>query len=317
MMIDQRNAGAAVTPGAGGTYILDRWSFAVSQASKISVQQNAGSVTPPAGFSKYLGVTSLSAYSATASEFFDFGQLVEGLNCADLSWGTASAKSITLSFLVYSSLTGTFGGAITNGSFNRSYPFSYTISSANTWTTVSITIPGDTSGTWLTTNGIGLLLVFDIGCGSNYRGTANAWAAGTYYGVTGTQSVVGTNGATFYITGVQLEKGATATPFENRLYGTELALCQRYYESDVIPFWVNAIWAAGSYTAAGNNSAQFHTPKRAVPTVAVTYTYLDNVSGASIVSTYSGGFIATLNIVAYSTYPYARAYIFYQASCEL
>jgi hypothetical protein len=227
MTVDQRNAGASVTPNGG--YTLDRWAAGNSQASKFSVQQNAGSVTPPAGFTYYLGVTSLSAYTVGAAEQFFMYQPIEGYNVADLGWGTANAKTITLSFWVRSSLTGTFGGSILNSAQNRSYPFSYTISAANTWEQKSVTIAGDTSGTWLTTNGIGMYISIGLGVGATNSGTAGAWAGTTYYSATGATSVVGTNGATFYITGVQLEVGSSATGFEYRSYGQELALCQRYY----------------------------------------------------------------------------------------
>ena len=228
MVIDQRNAGASVTP-TNAQYLVDRWSANLSQASKYSVQQNAGSVTPPAGFINYLGVTSLSAYSIVSTDTFGVRQRVEGLNMTDFGWGSASAVTVTLSFWARSSLTGTFGGALQNSAANRSYPFSYTISSANTWEQKTVTIAGDTSGTWLTTNGIGVEVYFGLGVGSTYSGTAGAWAGANYSSATGATSVVGTNGATFYITGVQLEKGSTATSFDYRPYGTELALCQRYY----------------------------------------------------------------------------------------
>ena len=226
-VIDQRNAGASVTP-TNAQYLVDRWMARLSQASKFSAQQNAGSVTPPAGFTNYLGATSLSAYSVTSTDEFGIRQRIEGFNVADLGWGAAGAATITLSFWVRSSLTGTFGGALQNGAGNRSYPFSYTISAANTWELETITIAGDTSGTWLTTNGIGIEAFFSLGAGSTVSGTAGAWAASGLISATGATSVVGTNGATFYITGVQLEKGSTASPFEYRPYGTELALCQRY-----------------------------------------------------------------------------------------
>jgi hypothetical protein len=227
MVIDQRNAGASVTPS--NTYTLDRWTAYASQTSKYTVQQNAGSVTPPAGFTNYLGVTSSSAYSITSSDIFIVRQFIEGYNIADLGFGTANAKTVTLSFWVRSSLTGTFGGSFTNSAENRAYPFTYTISTANTWEQKSVTIAGDTSGTWLTTNGTGIGVVFGLGVGSTYSGTAGAWAGSAYYSATGATSVVGTNGATFYITGVQLEVGTQATSFEYRQYGTELQLCQRYY----------------------------------------------------------------------------------------
>jgi len=230
MTIDQRNAGASVTP-TDGAYTLDRWKMLMyNSASKYTVQQNAGSVTPPVGFSNYMGITSSSAYSVASTDLYGLQQRIEGFNTTDLGWGTANAKTVTLSFQVYSSLTGTFGGAIQNAAGNRSYPFSYTISSANTWTSISVTIAGDTSGTWVgSTNGIGMVVYLMIGTGSTFLGTAGAWAGGEKNAPTGATSVVGTNGATFYITGVQLEKGSSATGFEYRQYGTELSLCQRYF----------------------------------------------------------------------------------------
>jgi hypothetical protein len=249
MVIDQRNAGAEVNPAVTGTYYLDRWFAGATVASKFKIGQNAGAVTPPTGFINYLGLTSLSAYTVGAAESFSVQQRIEGLNVADLAWGTASAATVTLSFWAYSSLTGTFGGVLKNSANNRSYPFSYSIPVASTWTQISITIAGDTSGTWLTTNGTGIKLIFSIGTGSTLSGTAGAWAAANYAGATGETSVVGTNGATFYITGVQLEKGSTATSFDYRPYGTELALCQRYYFKVVGSTFPNASFGSGKFTS--------------------------------------------------------------------
>jgi hypothetical protein len=270
MQIDQRNAGASVTPSTTGVnnYSVDRWALQSSQASKLSIQQNAGAVTPPAGFTKYLGFTSLAATSLGAGDYFVLTQPIEGLNVTDFGFGTANATTITLQFWVRSSLTGTFGGGLQNSAANRSYPFSYTISSANTWEQKTITIVGDTSGTWLTTNGVGLYLWLGLGVGTTYSGTAGAWTGANYVSATGAVSVVGTNGATFYITGVQLEKGSTATPFEQRLYGTELQLCQRY-----LPAWIpssSAYGAVGSgmcyATSAGFIFVVFQVPPRTPPT---------------------------------------------------
>jgi hypothetical protein len=229
MRINQRGFSGTPTNGA---YTLDRWYTGVAQASKLTISQNAGSVTPPAGYTNYLGITSSSAYSVTSTDYFYIEQIIEGLNVADLAWGTSSAKTVTVSAQVYSSLTGTFGGVIQNGAGNRSYPFTYTISSVNTWTPISVTIPGDTTGTWATDNTGGMFVLFSLGSGSTYSGTAGSWSGGTYFGTTGATSIVGTNGATFYITGVQLEVGSSATGFEYRQYGTELALCQRYFQKE-------------------------------------------------------------------------------------
>ena len=239
MVIDQRNAGASVTP-TGGAYTLDRWSYDPSGAySWFSFQQNAGSITPPVGFSNYLGATSTGANTPSAGQFSALFQRIEGFNTADLQWGTANAKTVTLSFWVYSSLTGTFGGAINNGASSRSYPFTFVISSANTWTQASVTIAGDTSGTWVgATNGIGMTVNFNLGSGSTYSGTAGAWASAWYKSATGAVNISATSGATFYITGDQLEVGSTATSFDYRPYGTELALCQRYYFSGQMNFTI-------------------------------------------------------------------------------
>jgi hypothetical protein len=228
MRIDQRNAGASTTPTASG-YTLDRFQVIISATSKFSVQQNAGSVTPPAGFTNYLGTTSLAATSISSGDYYQVSQTIEGYNIADLAWGTASAKTITISFWARSSLTGSFGGALLNVDNTRSYPYSYTINSSNTWEYKTITIPGETTGTWNTTNGIGLQFRFSLGMGSTYTTTGGAWANGVYGAPTGSVNVVSTNGATLYITGVQFEVGTAATAFERRPYGTELQLCQRYY----------------------------------------------------------------------------------------
>jgi hypothetical protein len=228
MRIDQRNNGASVTPAVDG-YTLDRWSVLISQASKFSVEQTISGVVAPVGFTDYLGCTSLSAYSVLTADYFTVRQAIEGFNIADLGWGTANAKTVTLSFWVRSSLTGTFGGSFQNNTSARSYPYTYTISTANTWEQKSVTIAGDTSGTWQTGNLTGIFIYFGLGVGSTFSGTAGAWAGSNFLSATGATSVVGTNGATFYITGVQLEAGSVATPFERRDYGRELAMCQRYY----------------------------------------------------------------------------------------
>jgi hypothetical protein len=271
MVIDQRNAGASVTPTADAIYTLDRWMVRLSQSSKFSVQQNTGSVTPPVGFTNYFGVTSLASTSLGAGDFFAIEQRIEGYNFADLGWGTANAKTITISFWVRSSLTGTFGGALNNGNFNRAYPFSYTISSANTWEQKSVTIAGDTTGTWLTTNGVGVFVGFGLGVGTTYSGTAGSWQASGLLSATGATSVVGTNEATFYITGVQLEVGSTATSFDYRPYGTELALCQRYCNV----YGENAYTIFGTmgfaFSSTGFSSVtSFPVEMRAIPTVAYT-----------------------------------------------
>jgi hypothetical protein len=283
MMIDQRYAGAANTPTAS-IYTLDRWRVPTT-AAKISVQQMNGANTSasnyeassaPTGFTNSIKVTTTTANTPNAGDYFGVNQLVEGYNCADLDWGKATAKSVTLSFWVKSSLTGTFGGSIRTGdSSNYSYPFTYTISTANTWTYATVVIPGPTAGTWNTGNGQGLDVWFSVGTGSTFSGTANTWAASNYVNATGSVNVVSTLNATWYITGVQLEKGTTASSFEFRSYGKELMLCQRYYYQYSNTGLGDNVYLKSPYVSSFPNSSAsvamyFPTTMRAAPTMSGT-----------------------------------------------
>jgi hypothetical protein len=266
MVIDQRNAGASVTLTSTQTYIIDRWTAAEDTDGTMTAQQ---STVAPAGFTNSFSLTTGTAdASLSASQFASTRQVIEGFNVADLGWGTANAKTVTVSFWVRSSLTGMFGGSLRNSAINRSYPFSYTISAANTWEQKSVTIAGDTSGTWLTTNGAGIILTFSLGSGSNFEGTAGAWNSNNNTTVAGAVSVIGTAGATWYVTGVQLEVGTQATSFEYRQYQQELALCQRYYyrqTSDGTTTNFYALCAEGATNGAGTGG-NFPVPMRTVPT---------------------------------------------------
>jgi len=307
MAINQR--ATSVTTAA---YTVDRWFYNASVSTKATVSQDTS--TYPSGYISSLKAISSSAYSVGATDYFGLYQSIEGLNIADLGWGTSNAKTVTLSFQVYSSLTGTFGGSVNNSGYSRSYPFSYTVSSANTWTAVSVTIPGDTSGTWLTTNGIGMTVNFSLGTGSTYSGTAGSWAGVLYISTTGATSVVGTNGATFYITGVQLEAGSTATPFEYRQYGTELALCQRYYEKSYDQATASGTSVTGTYaglhiTATVNPTSssymggtiQYKVTKRSN----AGFQYWDAAGTASRYSTLTGGGLSLANNVGALTSVYS------------
>ena len=295
MVIDQRNAGASITAN-DDTYAVDRFKTVASQSSKLTAQRNAGSVTPPAKFSNYLGYTSSSAYSVGASDYFVCQQSIEGFNTADLAWGTASAQAITLSFWVRSSLTGTFGGSLRNASADRSYPFTYTISAANTWEQKTVNIAGDTSGTWGTGNGVGISVGFGLGVGSTLSGTAGAWAGTQYRSATGATSVVATNGATFYITGVQLEAGTNASPFERRDYGRELAMCQRYYATGNYPVMRNFTGT----TIAVSTSVTLPVTMRATPTVTASVGTVETAY-SNVISSYQTS-IASGASTATSTY---------------
>jgi hypothetical protein len=277
--IDQRNSGASVTPNSS-VYTLDRWELSIAVSSKLSVQQSS---TAPAGFRNSVLLTSTSAYTPGASDYMSYCQKVEGFNFADMMWGTADAQTVTLSFWVRSSLTGTFSGALQNDGAGRSYPYTFTISAANTWEYKTVTIAGDTSGTWNTTNGKGVEVHFNVGSGSNLLGTAGAWASAWRTGATGSVSLISTNGATMNITGVQLEKGSTATSFDYRSFGAELLLCQRYCEALVAGGTNGMLWPiqAGSSTNA-RGGYSFKVQKRA----SASFT---NLSGTSYLCQYTTG----------------------------
>lgn len=267
MEIDQRNAGAAVTLNGASAYTVDRW-FGEDITDGIFTVQRDSSAPTGFSFSAKVTVTTADA-SLAATQYAVFTQRIEGFNTADLGWGTANAKTVTLSFWVRSSLTGTFGGVLANSAENYSYPFTYTISVANTWEQKTVTVVGPTAGTWIgATNGKGMIVTFGLGSGSTYVGTAGAWAAADYRGgATGQTNVISTLNATWYVTGVQLEVGSVATPFERRDYGRELAMCQRYY-------YKAAITNAGSFfgtgvaysTTSANVFIPFPVPLRTRPT---------------------------------------------------
>ena len=259
--IDQRNAGAS---GTAIGYTVDRWGYAASLPSKGTWGQNLLGWSRP-DFPYCLGFQSSSAYASLATDNFRFNQVIEADMVGDFAWGSASAQPVTLSFWAASTLTGVFGGAIRNSTGTRSYPFSFSLPSASTWMKITITIPGDTAGTWVMKgNAAALYLEFDLGCGSNFRGSANIWASANYLGATGAVSVVGTNGATFYLTGVKLEIGSVATPFNRQSLAKSMADCQRYYYQGVPPLR----GATGALGTLGARLAAPHPVKmRATPTL--------------------------------------------------
>jgi hypothetical protein len=281
MRIDQRYNGAAnTTLGAAGTYMMDRWVIGGSQTLKLKCQQmdaanssasNYESGAAPEGFQYSAKITSNSAYTVTGNEYFYFAQQIEANNLTDLDWGISTAKSVTISFWTKSSITGTFGGSVQNHAENWMYSFPYTISQANTWEKKTVTIPGPTSGTWLKGNLSGCWVWFGLGATGIRVGTAGSWGIQSAAGLqpTGTVSLVGTNAATLYITGVQFERGETASSFEYRSIGTELSLCQRYYETLIADS--AGVVALHWYYASGNywHFWYFKTQKRAPATVSL------------------------------------------------
>jgi hypothetical protein len=307
MVINQRASSSYSSP-ANPTYTLDRWYSETNLSSQYTVAQNAGSVTPPAGFSNYLGVTNGSSYSVTTSDYAFISQRIEGYNWTDLAWGTTSAKSVTISFWVYTSVTGTYSFSFENpNTNNQSYSATYTISSPNTWTQISITIPGPTSGTWANNNGAAVVCRFSIGtANTSLIGSANAWSTGRVIATTGSQSIFGTSSSVWYITGVQIEAGTSASAFELRSYSKELMMCQRYYQTIGGPS--NGTNARLVPSAVAYNSTivdggiLFPVQMRAIPT-------LNSPSGSSYFVFYSNG-----TAVAFNTF---SAVDITQTSCGL
>jgi hypothetical protein len=266
MVIDQRNAGASVTLTTATLYPVDR--FATYEGTAGATVTAQRSTVVPTGFTNSLLFTVSTGASPASGDINGFWQSIEGFNVADLGYGTANAKTVTLSFWVRSSVTGTYSVSFNNGDVNRYYVANYVINAANTWEQKTVTIAGDTSGTWNTGNGTGLQVIWDLGYGSSFDGTAGSWGSSTNRRTSGSVSLVATTGATFYITGVQLEVGTQATSFEYRQYQQELALCQRYYEVGNF----SNMWSG--YIVNGNNyfhTHKFSVTKRAAPTM----TYAD------------------------------------------
>jgi hypothetical protein len=233
MVINQYNANSSVAIASDGQYFIDRFQGKTTQASKYNAQMmtpfTSGYVTPPAGFTNYLALTVASAYSVVSTDYFYINQRIEGYNITDWAWGTANAKPITISFWVYSNVTGTFGGCLQNIDASYTYPFTYNISNPNTWQYITVTITPPTAGGWNNNNGIGLVVCISLGVGSNYSATPFVWGSGlSSRSATGAVSIMGSTSNYLYLTGLQVEVGSSATSFDFRHYQQELALCQRY-----------------------------------------------------------------------------------------
>jgi hypothetical protein len=311
MRIDQRNAGASVSVSTNTTtYITDRFNVRYATGSGLTSQQ---STTAPTGFVKSLLITIGTGASASSSANNRLLYTVEGNDISDLAWGTANAKTVTLSFWVRSSLTGTFSFVFQDASAAYNYIGTYTISSANTFEYKTVTIPGPTSGTWNTSNTAGIQILIDLGSGSDFDGSAGWSSTASVRRTSGSVRLVETSGATFYITGVQLEVGSVATPFERRPYGTELSLCQRYFETSydagtAVPTntQTGAIWFCPTGTRL-IYSYPFKVTKRASPTT-VFYSPADsatgnyrNDTGAANVAVATGGITGTNFLYMYKS----------------
>ena len=227
MRIDQRNNGASGT--AIGVYTVDRWFHGSGVAGKLTWGRG-GPSAQPTGFPYWLGVTTTTAYTAAAADIFNVVQRIEADMISDFAFGTANAQPITLSFWAAHFFAGAFSGSISNDAGTRSYPFTYSIPTANTWVKIVVTIPGDTGGTWVSGgNGLAMYVRFDLGSGANSRGPAGAWSSSNFIGVTGTIGLVATQGGICNFTGVKLEIGSVATPFNRQSLAKSMADCERYF----------------------------------------------------------------------------------------
>ena len=303
MVIDQRNAGAAVTVNTGNqAFTVDRFYGQAQGGGAFTLQQSS---TAPEGFINSIIATVTTAdTSLAATDFYVIKQRIEGLNVADLNWGTANAKTVTLSFWVRSSISGAYTGALLNSAENRAYPFSYTINSTNTFEYKTITIAGDTTGTWLSNSGVGIALGFALGAGSTYLGTAGVWAASRFEAATGQTQWISTNGATFYLTGAQFEVGTQATPYEWQGYPQQLVACQRYYSVATTRFRSDP-FPSGTFGVTGS----FPVIMRASPTVTTT-TNLGTL-GTTIVNDSSSCFFE------FTGSTFGNVGVTYRASAEL
>jgi len=269
MVISQRNGTTGTLITSDSQFGLDRWNYRTSLSSKLTSTQ---STNAPVGFTYSNQTTVTTSATPSSGDYISLKQIIEGYNIADLGFGTANAKTVTVSFWVYSSVTGTYGARLLNLDATQTYVFQYTVSSANTWTFITVTVPGPTTGTWNTTNGAGLGIQFDLGSGSSFAtASPNTWLSSDVNHVSGNVQLVTNSGANWYITGVQLEVGSSATGFEYRQYQQELALCQRYYYQQNGTNGNAPSFAAGGPAYSGTNSAQhytaFPTTMRATPSV--------------------------------------------------
>ena len=276
MAIDQRNVGASATSN-GSVYTVDRYEFQMSSVTNVQTYQQV--TDAPAGFNKSLKITNNSTTQATAAGVLCTPrQKIEGLNTAYLNWGTSDAQTVTVSFWVKASVTGTYPVALTNNNFSRSFVTNYTVSVANTWEYKTVTIAGDTSGTWTVDTTTGINVLFSLDTGSTYQTTAGSWQAGNYRGTSSDVHFLANASATWQITGVQFEANTTATPFEQLQYTTQLQLCQRYFEQS---YSIGVVAGTGTqlgpvtlFTSGTTNgymagSRTFAVSKRTAPTIVI------------------------------------------------
>jgi hypothetical protein len=268
MVVNQYAPGASVISTAASTVRpLDRFFVDNNGSGTVTCAQ---STTAPAGFSNSLSLTVVSTDTPASGDYLLLSQIIEGYNIADLNWGTANAKTVTVSFWVRSSVTGTYGGSIRGGTSFYSYVFTYTVNAANTWEQKTITVPGTALTSFNTTTSQGFQVMLDLGSGTGQDGTANTWQAGSKWRTSACVNWISNSGATFLTTGWQVEVGTQATSFDFRSYGTELDLCQRYCEAYRADSSTNYAYFSIGQVQTSIDTRQtfnFKTQKRALPTL--------------------------------------------------
>lgn len=262
MQIDQRNNGASVS--IINSFICDRF-LTTSNFGSVNGQRIAGGA---GGASHLLRITNNSVASPPAGGFQGIFYRIEGLDSARLFWGSPSARAVTLRFRARSSVSGRFGGCIRNSAGDRNFGFSFDIPSPNTWVDVRISIPGDTSGTWLTSNGIGVQILWGISTGANFRHPSNVWGSNVAVSPSDAVNLSSTSGATFDLTAVQFEEGS-AGEFMQNTYADDLALCRRYFQriGGLAPF---EVMGTGYVNGGAAELAFTHSPQmRTAPILSV------------------------------------------------
>ena len=290
MQINARANGTLTINSSTGQYPCDRWVSRGESSSKQFTIQKTSIASSGRGVRNSLKVTSSQAASVGSNDIYNVRQKIEGFNIQRLNLGEAGCASMALSFTVRSSVAGTHSGAIQNESQNRSYPFTYTLAE-NTWKDVKIIIPPITSGSFNEGTGTGLILVFDLGCGNNFRGTAGQWNSAQDEGATGAVRILETNGATWEISKVQLEEGTVCTPFEKRMVTQETILCERYYQRYGAQ---RHNWMTNVNGTDHRKMVYFSTTMRTSPTMNL---YDQSVDGSSVSAQYvtPNGYVCRLN----------------------
>jgi len=297
MRVDQRNNGASVSVTGDGfgnrQFPVDRFNIQKNSTCVISGIQTSD-VPTGQSFSNALRAQVTTADATIAAGDYAFiSHRFEGYNVADLHYGTANAKTATLSFWVKSSISGTYCVSLTNYADSRGIPINYSINSPDTWEYKTITISGDTTGTWEKTNSGGMNMAWTLGAGTDYQATNNTWTGSVELATSSQTQWISTLNATFYLTGVQLEAGTVATPFERRSYGQELSLCRRYFQRIYDPP-MRGVGTGGTNGGASRLCLFFSDTMRALPTLTIsgTFTFWNGAAtqtGGTLAGYFQGG----------------------------